>query len=116
MALKNSQYNLIMRQYDLARQSAAAKVQQHRQEVYAQVPGFSRLDEMIAETAGNFARAKISGQSINPDTCTVSLKHLRPKKQPCSLLPVIPQIILNRHTAVPTVRIPVSSVMKMPLL
>ena len=80
MALKNSQYNLIMRQYDLARQSAAAKVQQHRQEVYAQVPGFSRLDEMIAETAGNFARAKISGQSINPDTLHRELKALEAKK------------------------------------
>lgn len=80
MALKNSQYNLIMRQYDLARQSAAAKVQQHRQEVYAQVPGFSRLDEMIAETAGDFARAKISGQNINPDTLHRELEALEAKK------------------------------------
>lgn len=80
MPLKNSQYHLIMRQYDLTRQAAAAKVLQNRQEVYAQVPGFARLDEMIAETAGRFARAKISGETVSMTELHRELEALEAQK------------------------------------
>ena len=63
MPLKNSQYNTIMRRYDLTRQAAAADRRQRLEAIYALVPGFSQLDEAIAAAAADHARAKISGPS-----------------------------------------------------
>lgn len=65
MPLKNSQYNTIMRQYDLHRQEAAKERQQRLEEVYKKIPSFAELDAQIASTAAEFARARISGQTID---------------------------------------------------
>lgn len=81
MPLKNSQYNIIIRRYDLMRQSAAAKKQQRLEEVYEHVPGFARLDEAVASTAASYARAKISGRPVNPQTLHEELKALEDKKR-----------------------------------
>ena len=53
MPLKNSQYNTIMRRYDLTRQAAAADRRQRLEAIYALVPGFSQLDEAIAAAAAD---------------------------------------------------------------
>lgn len=80
MPLKNSQYNTIMRRYDLTRQTAAAARRQRLEKVYELVPGFAQLDEAIAAAAARHARAKISGQAVSPEALHTELAALEAKK------------------------------------
>lgn len=80
MPLKNSQYNMIMRRYDLTRQAAAALKQQHFDEVYKLIPGFAELDEQLAAAAAAAARARISGQNVDPARLHDELLALEAKK------------------------------------
>lgn len=80
MPLKNSQYNTIMRRYDLTRQAAAADRRQRLEAIYALVPGFSQLDEAIAAAAADHARAKISGQAVSSADLHSRLSALEEKK------------------------------------
>lgn len=80
MPLKNSQYNMIMRRYDLTRQAAAALKQQHFDEVYKLIPGFAELDEQLAAAAAAAARARILGQNVDPARLHDELLALEAKK------------------------------------
>lgn len=81
MPLKNSQYDIIMRRYDLLRQKAAAQKQQRLEEIYEQLPEFAKLDEETAETAASYARAKISGLPVDPKALHEALEALETKKK-----------------------------------
>lgn len=63
MPLKNSQYNAIMRQYDLRRQEAVNALRERQKHITLRIPDFAVLDAKIAGTAAAHARALIQGDS-----------------------------------------------------
>lgn len=71
---------MIMRQYDLTRQSAASLKQQRFEEVYKLVPGFAALDEALASAAAAGARARILGQPVDLTRLHDELEALEAKK------------------------------------
>lgn len=63
MALKNSEYNAILRQYDQRQFQNLRSQEKCRQKVYEKVPGIRALDEQIAHTAAEYARKSILQKS-----------------------------------------------------
>lgn len=80
MPLKNSQYNTIMRQYDLYRQAASKERQQRLEEVYEKIPSFAQIDAQIASVAANFARARISGRAVDASSVHENIAGLEAQK------------------------------------
>jgi DNA replication protein DnaC len=67
MNLKNSQYQAIMRQYDLRQLHHQHLLNLRRQEVMEKIPAFAELDTEIAGIYANQARAAILGNSQPQD-------------------------------------------------
>lgn len=63
MALKNSEYNAILRQYDQRQFQNRRSQEKCRQRVYEEVPRIQELDEQIAHTAAEYARKSILQKS-----------------------------------------------------
>lgn len=59
MALKNPQYNAIIRQYDQLQLANNRRLEERQQEVLKAIPAMAQLDEQIAQTAASYARQAI---------------------------------------------------------
>ena len=67
MPLKNSQYNAILRQYDQLQFENNYRLEQHQQEIYSKIPQIREIDELMAQTAADYARQAIlkTGKGIS---------------------------------------------------
>ncbi|MCR5099204.1 MAG: ATP-binding protein [Lachnospiraceae bacterium] len=79
MRLSNSQYDALMREYDLRRQDNADLLSRRQDEVYEAVPELYRIDEEISSAAMETFRARVSGQ--DEGTLHDRVEALREKKQ-----------------------------------
>ena len=59
MGITNSQYTTIMRGYEQRQLSSRQQLADRREQIYAQLPGFARLDEEIAAASTACARAML---------------------------------------------------------
>ncbi len=59
MALKNPQYNAIIRQYDQLQLANNRQLEDRQQEIYKAIPDMSQLDAQIAQTAASYAKQAI---------------------------------------------------------
>ncbi len=80
MSLKNAQYNAVMRQYDLRQQQAIADQTERRNEIYAKLPAFAKIDSQIASFAAARARAAISGHPISKEALHEQLEQFNLEK------------------------------------
>ena len=65
MALKNPQYNAIIRQYDQLQFANNRRLEEHQKEVFEAIPAMAQLDEQIAQTAAAYARQAILSPKSN---------------------------------------------------
>ncbi len=65
MALKNPQYNAIIRRYDQLQLANNRQLEERQQEVYKIIPAMTQLDEQIAQTAASYARQAILSPKSN---------------------------------------------------
>ena len=80
MALKNFQYNRILRAYDERRQQSRWELDQRIQEIYEKLPEIADLDQEIASGSIRCARLSLTE---SPDSC--NLEELRQQNQRLSL-------------------------------
>lgn len=68
MALKNPQFNAIIRQYDLLRQEHNHHREERLRMIYKNIPEYEALDEEIAHIAAECARKAVlePGSSASP--------------------------------------------------
>lgn len=81
MALKNTQYNTIIREYDRLRQESANRQYEHLIQVYKAIPEFRALDAKIAEIAAGQARAAIEGNGISMEEIHRTIAGLEADKE-----------------------------------
>ena len=80
MPLKNSQYNILMREYS-RRQLANERERQHRiQEVYQKIPRIEEIDKGIGSSAAFHARRLIEGDENALESMRQELKRLKKEK------------------------------------
>ncbi len=63
MALTNSQYDTIMREYSRRQSRNRTELELHRQEAYRKLPRLPQIDEEVARLSAEKARALLSGRS-----------------------------------------------------
>ena len=80
MALSNSQYQNLMREYDRRQESALRRKQEHIQEVYKTQPVIQELDEEISRVSLQSARAALLKQPEEKDRLKEKLQDLREQK------------------------------------
>lgn len=66
MALKNPQYNAIIRRYDQLQLENNRRLEERTKEIYKAIPEYARLDEEIAHTAAEYARQAVLHPGKNP--------------------------------------------------
>ena len=99
MALKNSQYYALMREYEQTRLKNHDLQMKRYEEVYKKLPEFKSLDESISILSVQYGKTAIRKH------CLLSKKSLQScgrTKRTFLLLPDFPKIIWNRSTIVPT--------------
>lgn len=80
MALKNAQYNAVMRQYDARQLDNQFQHRMRLAKVYETIPGFKEIDQHIASLSADCARAALS-----PGNRQESLAQLRENVEKCTL-------------------------------
>lgn len=65
MALKNDQYNMIMRRYDLNRQQALNKARELEIRLQKEIPAYKAIEDQMITLAANHARLLIQGHSAS---------------------------------------------------
>ena len=66
MALKNPQYNAIIRRYDQLQLENNRLLEERTREIYELIPEYARLDEQIAHTAAEYARQAVLHPGPDP--------------------------------------------------
>ena len=107
MSLKNAQYNAVMRQYDLRQQQAIADQTERRNEIYAKLPAFAKIDSQIASFAADRARAAISGHPISKEALHEQLEQFNLEKARLLQSAGYPADYLDLSIIVLTAKIPV---------
>ena len=92
MALKNSQYYALMREYEQTRLKNHDLQMKRYEEVYKKLPEFKSLDESISILSVQYGKKMLNK----------SLQSCGRTKRTFLLLPDFPKIIWNRSTIVPT--------------
>jgi len=95
MALKNSQYYALMREYEQTRLKNHDLQMKRYEEVYKKLPEFKSLDESISILSVQYGKKMLNGDPK-------ALSSLGRTKRTFLLLPDFPKIIWNRSTIVPT--------------
>lgn len=62
MGITNSQYNTIMRGYERRQLASRQELAERREKIYAQLPGFARIDQEIAAASTACARAMLGSE------------------------------------------------------
>ena len=78
MALKNHQYQAILRSYDATRQKHRRKLDERRKTIYETLPELKRLDDQIVEMSIKQAKLSLAGD-------VSALDGLAEKNKACSL-------------------------------
>ena len=78
MALKNHQYQAILRSYDATRQLHRRELEERRQTIYKKLPDLKQLDDQIVETSIQQAKLSLAGDAS-------ALNGLAEKNNACSL-------------------------------
>lgn len=112
MALKNSQYYAIMREYE-QKQLKSRDIQNARyEEVYKKLPEFKSLDKSISILSVQYGKKLLDGEARALDSLKEELEILRESKKIYLFQQVFPQIIWILSMNVRTVKTPDISVMK----
>ena len=80
MPLTNTQYNELLRSYDLKQQRAREALEERRAAVYAAVPEIRDIDSEIAGAAVSAAKARIAGSSFDSEKLKAVLTRLGVKR------------------------------------
>ena len=80
MPLTNTQYNELLRSYDLKQQRAREALEERRAAVYAAVPEIRDIDSEIAGAAVSAAKARIAGSSFDSEKLKAELTRLGEKR------------------------------------
>lgn len=102
MALKNSQYYALMREYEQTRLKNHDLQMKRYEEVYKKLPEFKSLDESISILSVQYGKKMLNGDPKALSSLKEELAILRQNKRTFLLLPDFPKIIWNRSTIVPT--------------
>lgn len=81
MALSNSQYNALMREYEQQQRKDRVERDARVQEVYRRIPQIEKLDQEIAESGAMCARLALRGDPNARETLKRTLADLREQKQ-----------------------------------
>ena len=81
MALTNSSYDSIMREYSRRRLAAISEAARIKDELYAKCPELSEIDETIARESVNAARQKLSGSSDAIEKLKDNITKLKQQKE-----------------------------------
>ena len=73
VALTNAQYDFIMKSYEQARDRNRHLLEQRRQEVYAKLPEYERLDGSVAEKSVAQVKLLLNGDNKALDKLRCSL-------------------------------------------
>lgn len=80
MALKNSQYDAIMRDYNQKQFENKEKQEARRHEVYSRVPEIEMLDELIASTSIEYAKKQLTEDTVSMDAYHKRINQLKSRK------------------------------------
>ena len=81
MALSNSQYNALMREYEQQQRKDRVERDARVQEVYRRIPQIEKLDQEIAGSGAECARMALHGDPNARETLRRKLSDLREQKQ-----------------------------------
>ena len=81
MALNNAQYNEIMHEYETKQLKSRAEADKRRDYVYAHVPGFKELDQMIPSISVDFEIGRLSGDNQSMDVLRQKLAAVTMRKK-----------------------------------
>ncbi len=81
VALTNAQYDFIMKSYEQARDRNRHLLEQRRQEVYAKLPEYERLDGSVAEKSVAQVKLLLNGDNKALDKLRCSLKGISLQKE-----------------------------------
>lgn len=102
MALSNSQYDAIMREYGRQQIENHHKLEERRKEIYARLPVVRQLEAEIAERSVACAKKLLEGDKSVLDRLKEDLRDLREQKALIIRPPAILTIIWSFITAVRT--------------
>ncbi|MCR5321142.1 MAG: ATP-binding protein [Lachnospiraceae bacterium] len=80
MALTNTQYNDIMREYDELRTQARHTQEQHHRHVVATIPEYAALEDQVSSFAGNYTQRIIQGDASAQDELAKEMQSIRSRK------------------------------------
>lgn len=80
MPLKNTQYNTIIRQYDLLQSENNYRLNQRLEEIYAAIPEYKHLDEKITLLSAAYARTAVANGSFDSDKLHQELADIEARK------------------------------------
>lgn len=109
MALKNSQYYAIMREYEKIRQKNHDIQTARYEEVYTKLPEFKSLDESISILSVQYGKKLLNGDKSALSSLKEELEILRSSKSSCLSPQDFRRIILNRSMTARTAKTPDTS-------
>lgn len=81
MGLTNAQYDAIIRKYDITQTENKMILQERKEYVYKNVPGYSELDDSIISMSLNYAKKRLDGSSAAREELHASLERIRAQKR-----------------------------------
>lgn len=81
MALKNHQYQSILRSYDMTRQRHHRELEERRQAIYKQLPDIKKIDDQLIETSIQRAKLSLLGDASALNGLAEQNKALSKQKQ-----------------------------------
>ena len=107
MALSNSQYNSIMRDYERRRMENRHEQEKRVEEMYQKIPAIKEIDNAVGAKALERARQLLAGDTAARNQLQKRNRRAgRAESRPAELLTVIRKTIWNFGIPVGTVRIP----------
>ena len=80
LALTNTQYNDIMREYDELRTQARHTQEQHHRHVVATIPEYAALEDQVSSFAGKYTQRIIQGDASAQDELAKEMQSIRSRK------------------------------------
>lgn len=80
MALKNSQYDAVMRHYDEIRDRNRRRLEERTEEIYRKIPEMEKLDQASVELSLSEAKARILDPGRDPGEYRAKLKEISGRK------------------------------------